>query len=195
MKKKQILTFLFLITSIFSVLAQDIVGKATYYANFFQGRRTSSGEIFDQRKMTCAHLSLPFGTYLRVHNPANGKTVVVKVNDRGPYNPRAVIDLSRAAAEKLGMVRQGIVKMEITIIKAPNAKEIFPLNIPEFSKKPLLAISDGKSWNDAVKKEEKDFLNNLKSVEWNRFVRFQKMDSIYSYWKIKNRLMAEIETK
>lgn len=80
-------------------------GPATYYADFFTGRRTASGERYNPRRFTAAHKTLPFGTSLVVSR--QGRSVRVRVNDRGPYAHGAVIDLSRAAAEALGIVRAG----------------------------------------------------------------------------------------
>lgn len=90
---------------------------ATYYADRFHGRRTSNGEKYDKDAYTCAHRKLPFGTLVRVTNPKNGKTAVVRVNDRGPYGKRAKIDLSKAAARDLGMLSIGILKVELEVIE------------------------------------------------------------------------------
>jgi len=94
-----------------------IMGKASYYADKFHGRQTASGEIFNMNKMTCAHKTLSFGTRLLVKNLKNGKTVIVRVNDRGPFVGNRVIDLSKAAAQKLDMIRSGVIDVEITILK------------------------------------------------------------------------------
>jgi rare lipoprotein A len=89
-------------------------GKATYYASYFNGRRTASGEIFSNKKFTAAHRKLPFGTKVTVLNKANGRTVVVRINDRGPFNKRFIIDLSQAAARELGFYSKGVASVEIT---------------------------------------------------------------------------------
>jgi len=86
-------------------------GMASYYAHKFHGRRTSSGEIFDMHKMTCAHRTLPFGTLLKVEDVKTGKSVVVRVTDRGPFSKGRVIDLSYAAAKELGIVARGTAKV------------------------------------------------------------------------------------
>lgn len=96
-------------------------GVASYYADKFQGRPTASGEKFDQRKMTAAHRTLAFGTKVRVTDVATGKTVTVRVNDRGPFVAGRVIDLSRAAAEKLGIVRAGLARVRIEVLTSPTA--------------------------------------------------------------------------
>ena len=88
-------------------------GKASFYADFFQGRKTSNGEVFRQRKRTAAHKTLPFGTKVKVKNLKNGKTVKVRINDRGPFVEGRIIDLSKKAARKLGMVNDGVVQVEI----------------------------------------------------------------------------------
>ena len=91
-------------------------GKATYYANAFQGRKTSSGEIFNQKLLTGAHKSLPFGTLVQVRNVVNDSIIVVKINDRLPQRSSCIIDLSYSAAQQLNFVRQGIARVELTTV-------------------------------------------------------------------------------
>lgn len=88
-------------------------GYASYYADKYNGRKTSSGEIFRQRKMTAAHRTLRFGTRVKVTNLENGKSVKVRVNDRGPFVAGRVIDLSKSAAKKIDLVRAGVAKVKI----------------------------------------------------------------------------------
>ncbi|MDZ7752166.1 MAG: septal ring lytic transglycosylase RlpA family protein [Gammaproteobacteria bacterium] len=88
-------------------------GIASWYGEKFQGRHTSSREIYDMYAMTAAHKSLPLPTYVRVTNLENGRQVVVKVNDRGPFHANRIIDLSYAAAAKLGILRQGTGLVEV----------------------------------------------------------------------------------
>lgn len=83
-------------------------GVASWYGERHHGRRTASGEPFDMNALTAAHKTLPFGTRVRVFNPANGQSVVVRINDRGPFTPGRVIDVSRAAAERIGLLRVGV---------------------------------------------------------------------------------------
>ncbi|MXV50889.1 septal ring lytic transglycosylase RlpA family protein [Pedobacter sp. HMF7647] len=83
-------------------------GKATYYASYFEGRRTTSGEHYRHKKFTAAHRTLPLGTIVTVTNPYNGKSVDVKINDRGPYNRRFLIDLSQSAAREIGIYGRGV---------------------------------------------------------------------------------------
>jgi len=92
-------------------------GFASYYADKFHGRMTSSGEIFDMYKFTAAHRTLPFGTKLKVTNIKNEKQVTVVVNDRGPFIQNRIIDLSKIAAEKIGMINDGIAEVKIEILK------------------------------------------------------------------------------
>lgn len=96
-----------------------VEARASFYAGNFIGRRTANGEIFTSREMTAAHKSLPFGTKLKVTNPANGKSVHVVINDRGPYIKGRTLDLSLAAAEQLDMVEKGVARVEIESCSAP----------------------------------------------------------------------------
>ena len=83
-------------------------GMASWYGDRHHGRRTANGEAFDMNALTAAHRTLPFGTRVRVLNPGTGASVVVRINDRGPYAQGRIIDLSRAAAERLGLLREGV---------------------------------------------------------------------------------------
>jgi rare lipoprotein A len=87
-------------------------GLATWYGKAYHGRPTSSGETYDMYAMTAAHKTWPIPSYARVRNPANGHSVIVRINDRGPFEHQAVIDLSYAAAAKLGTLR-GITEVEV----------------------------------------------------------------------------------
>ena len=99
-------------------------GEASFYGPGFHGRKTATGEIFNQDKLTAASTELPLGTRAKVKNLENGKTVEVRVNDRGPYAEGRVIDLSKAAARKLGMVKDGVadVRVEVKPSAQPTAK-------------------------------------------------------------------------
>lgn len=99
--------------SILSSNLRAVRGKATYYASKFHGRRTSNGEIFSNNKMTAAHLKLPFGTTVTVTNLNNGRSVDVRVNDRGPHSKAFIIDVSQAAAKELGFYGKGVANVEI----------------------------------------------------------------------------------
>jgi rare lipoprotein A len=91
-------------------------GKASYYGVRFHGRTTANGEKMDKDGMTCAHKSLPFGTMLEVKYPAKGTSVIVRVNDRGPYSKSRVIDLSLKAAKELGFIQKGVAYIEATVV-------------------------------------------------------------------------------
>ncbi|WP_326429654.1 septal ring lytic transglycosylase RlpA family protein [Stutzerimonas frequens] len=88
-------------------------GKASYYARMHHGQRTANGETHDQNALVAAHRSLPFGTRVRVTNQQNGKQVIVRINDRGPFRRGRIIDVSRAAAAQLDMLERGVVRVRI----------------------------------------------------------------------------------
>jgi len=91
-------------------------GNASYYAHDFHGRLTASGERFDMNDLTAAHPKLKMGTRVRVTNLRNGRQVVVRINDRGPYSGRRVIDVSYAAAKKLDMIGAGVVPVKVEVL-------------------------------------------------------------------------------
>jgi len=92
-------------------------GMASYYGNEFNGRKTANGERYDQNELSGAHRTLPFGTMVRVRNTANDRSVVVRINDRGPWKESRILDVSFAAAQELDMTRAGTVPVEITVLK------------------------------------------------------------------------------
>lgn len=92
-------------------------GAASYYGDAFHGRKTASGERFDMWDMTAAHPRLPMGTRVRVTNLANGRAVVVRINDRGPYHGGRIIDVSYAAARKLGMIDSGTARVRVDVLE------------------------------------------------------------------------------
>jgi rare lipoprotein A len=108
---------MFLVLFLLVNCQHTLKGKASWYGNEYQGRRTASGEVFDERSLTAAHKKLSFGTVVRVKNLENGRTVVVRINDRGPFKRGRVIDLSKAAARELGMIDEGIVKVRLKVLK------------------------------------------------------------------------------
>jgi rare lipoprotein A len=91
-------------------------GKASYYADKFQSKKTASGERFDQSAYTAAHKKLPFGTRVKVTNIENGKSVIVRINDRGPFVKGRIIDLSRSAFNRIGNTRAGVIKVKIQVV-------------------------------------------------------------------------------
>lgn len=109
-----------------SCLAQVQTGKASFYADKFEGSLTASGEKYKHSKLTAAHKTLPFGTKVRVTNVSNNKTVDVVINDRGPYVENRIIDLSRSAAEKLEFINQGLADVSLTVIDAGDGKQTQP---------------------------------------------------------------------
>jgi rare lipoprotein A len=114
-------------------LRQEIqIGKASYYAPKFNGRVTASGEIFNANEYTCAHKTIPFNTYLKVTNLANSKSVIVRVNDRGPYVRGRIIDLSAIAARDIKMMDNGTTKVRIEIIGV-NKYETYEYQASPFS--------------------------------------------------------------
>lgn len=95
----------------------QLEGIASYYAEEFQGRTTANGEVFEMNALTAAHRTLPFGTRVRVTNTENDRSVVVRINDRGPFKDERVIDLSLEAAKKLGMLTGGTARVTIEILE------------------------------------------------------------------------------
>ena len=133
MEKKLILLCVMFLGILFagSMHAQER-GKASYYANRFHGRKTSSGEIYHKDSLTCAHKSLPFGTILKVSNPRNNKFVFVRVNDRGPFRKNRVLDLSHAAATTLELVQHGVAEIEYIPWTFYAVEKIKPINSKTF---------------------------------------------------------------
>lgn len=93
-------------------------GIASWYGEPFHGRTTASGEMYDMNKLTCAHKTLPFGTRLRVQNLDNGRAVTLRVTDRGPFVEGRIVDVSRKAAQELGMIGPGTARVRITVLPA-----------------------------------------------------------------------------
>lgn len=100
-----------------SVAPQLEFGKASYYADMFNGRKTASGEIFSNSGMTAAHRTLPFGTKVRVTNPGNGNTIEVVINDRGPHVAGRIIDLTSAAFSALDNLSRGVIDVQVEVIE------------------------------------------------------------------------------
>ena len=106
----------FLLCICFVSRAQVQEGKASYYSNKFNGRSTASGEKYNARKLTAAHRSLPFGTCVKVTNVFNDSSVIVRINDRGPFVKGRIIDVSHHAAHKLEFLLMGVTKVRIEIV-------------------------------------------------------------------------------
>lgn len=105
-----------LTTTGWSQIDSATTGTASYYANKFEGRRTSSGDIFRQDSLTCAHKTLPFGTWLKVTNLSNDSVVYVRVNDRLPKSSKRSIDLTLRSAKQLNFVKKGLTKVKIEVM-------------------------------------------------------------------------------
>lgn len=101
-------------------------GKASYYATKFHGRKTANGEIYRNDALTAAHPKLPFHTMVRVTNVSNGKSVVVRVNDRGPHTKARIVDVSHAAAKEIDMIRAGIATVRLEVISAKGEVNVTP---------------------------------------------------------------------
>ena len=100
-------------------------GTASYYAQKFVGRTTANGEIYDPEALTAAHLSLPFGTRVRVTrvDHAEAPSVVVRINDRGPFKRGRIIDLSKTAAQRIEMIREGVVEVRLEVVSYPEGSK------------------------------------------------------------------------
>ncbi len=99
--------------------ARTQCGKASWYK---MGHTTASGERMNARALAAAHRTLPFGTRVRVENLSNGRSVVVRINDRGPFTGGRVIDVTQGAAEELGMIRSGVARVKVTVVDGPSGK-------------------------------------------------------------------------
>jgi rare lipoprotein A len=99
------------------VKSKILYGQASYYSDKFNGRKTASGEIFSQKKLTAACNKLPLGTRIKVTNISNGDTVIVKVNDRLHPKMKRVVDLSKAAAKKIGLTTAGVTRVKVEVVK------------------------------------------------------------------------------
>ena len=98
--------------------AYDRVGEASWYGSRYQGKSTASGEAFDMNALTAAHRRLPFGTMVQVTNLSNKRSLVVRINDRGPYKRGRIIDLSRRGADLLGFEHKGVAKVRVKVLRS-----------------------------------------------------------------------------
>lgn len=113
-----LLILLFSCKSVSTTKLNSQIGTASFYSNKFNGNKTASGEIYRKSRLTAAHKTLPFGTQVKVTNLSNNRSVTVRVNDRGPFAKGRIIDLSRGAAKKLKMIKQGVAKVKIEYKKS-----------------------------------------------------------------------------
>lgn len=95
---------------------QIATGKATFYSDAFHGKKTANGERYDKHAFTAAHRSLPLGTIVRVTNLSNGRNLLVRINDRGPFKKKLILDVSKAAAHRLNMVRRGVIPVQVEVV-------------------------------------------------------------------------------
>lgn len=126
--------FIILIACILSTTSQaQEVGTASFYNDYFAGKMTASGEKYDPNKLTAAHKSLPIGTMIKVTNLENDKSVIVRINDRGPYVKSRILDLSKAAALQLGFIPNGYAKVTYVIIESNivQLKDTFTEAVPD----------------------------------------------------------------
>ena len=141
------------------MVAQTHRGKASYYSKRATGARTASGERLHHDSLTCAHRSYPFGTLLRVKNLSNGKEIIVKVTDRGPYGRGRIIDLSYGAARELGMLSQGVAMVEVhrmDDVTPPYRMDEGERGLPDFEFDfTETAYSFNEAWKDNEKRNER----------------------------------------
>lgn len=133
----------FITACLLSLCGFGQTGTASYYANKFEGRKTSSGEIFSQKKLTAAHKTLPLGTMVRLTNLSNDSVVVVKINDRLPKSSKRMIDLSRAAAEQLNFIVKGLTQVRMEVLDNEYLKPSYPAGDYRHYRDSLSGISCG----------------------------------------------------
>ena len=116
------------------------LGLASWYGRKFHGRRTASGEVYNMYSMTAAHKTLPIPSYARVHNPANGREVIVRINDRGPFHAGRIVDLSYAAAHRIGILGDGSGEVELEVVDASGK----PAPAPAAPVSPPVMVADNR---------------------------------------------------
>ncbi|HFB99767.1 MAG TPA: septal ring lytic transglycosylase RlpA family protein [Phaeodactylibacter sp.] len=114
--------FLFFAFAVTTNAQQEQFGQASYYSDAYHGKKTASGIKYNKNKFTCAHNDYPFGSELKVTHLENKKSVIVKVIDRGPYIKGRIVDLSRAAAQKIGLVKDGVAQVKVELVKSGSGK-------------------------------------------------------------------------
>lgn len=156
-------------------------GLASWYGADFHGKRTSNKEIYNMYSMTAAHKTLPFGTYVKVTNLDNGRSVVVRINDRGPFVKGRIIDLSYAAAKKLGMSSEGVVPVKVKVLKKYSPKKSsqkFSVQVAAYT----------------LKKNAKILKKKLQKKYWNVYIsRLKTRSQTYYRVRIKARSMKSAE--
>lgn len=152
-------------------------GHASWYGKKFHGHLTSNGEVYDMYSMSAAHKTLPIPSYVKVTNTANGKTVIVRVNDRGPFHQGRIIDLSYAAAYKVGVYQNGTAPVKIEYISVPKtqvdaaySKEKYLIQVAAVSdakKAGTLAVKLGQSYSTDYSVEKQNGINRVIIGPWN----------------------------
>jgi len=160
---------------IVSVIAKSQIteiGLASFYADKFDGRITASGAIFDQNKMTAAHRTLPFGSKVKVININNRKSVIVEINDRGPFVKDRVIDLSKAAATKLGFINNGVAQVKVEVISLGESKTKFSSNSDKSDTK-TIAVTPKEKTNEGTSKSHTIATDDLKNHSESEYYKVQ----------------------
>jgi rare lipoprotein A len=158
-------------------------GEASWYGTKFHGRRTSNGEVFDMYAMTAAHKTLPIPCYAKITNLENGRTAVVRINDRGPFHSDRLIDLSFAAATKLGYMSQGTARVRIEVLDPKTLIELpasggYYLQLGAFSEPGRADALLTKAMNSIAVEGEVQRENNVYRVRLGPFATFAEADSI-----------------
>ena len=112
---RSLVFFIFCLSSTLSIAAEE--GVASYYSDVFQGKKTASGKLYDRNKLTAAHKTLAFGTKVKITDLKNNQSVIVTITDRGPHSKKRMVDLSYAAAEKIGLIKAGLSKVKMEVIE------------------------------------------------------------------------------
>jgi len=170
---KKILIFIFLIISL-QLNAFEQIGTASWYGPKFHGKKTANGEIFNSNDFTAAHLTLPFGSIVKVISLENDKSIIVRINDKGPFVKNRIIDLSKAAAEKLDMLKTGTMKVKIILLELGDnkyhrySKQKYQIQIASFTdeKKALNIVEQLKGKNFDIKLKKVMLAN----VSYNRVI-------------------------
>ena len=139
-------------------------GEASFMSNKLHGRRTASGEVYRKNRFTAAHRTLPLGTVVQVTDLNNGETVVVRINDRGPYASNRILDVSYAAAERLGMVGLGVTPVQIDVVSDANGRPLLPKNsfFLSFGKQDVI---DPAQVNQSISAAERALLPEAKAMQ------------------------------
>lgn len=162
------------------------VGWASWYGEPFHGRKTASGEVYDMYQLTAAHKTLPLGTTVMVTHLKNDRSVMVTVNDRGPFVRGRIIDLSYAAAQSLGMVREGVARVRVEVLDARPAPAPSPAGPYTIQVGAFIERSNALRLAEALQKAYQDvFITVLKATEYTyyrvRVGKFQTRDAAYQH--------------